>query len=71
MLLVEFLRLISSPARLMVSWAGCHGWAARCHHTIDKPIGHNGDIGIVPQPAIDLGVQRRNLHLGDLATNFR
>ncbi|MBP6017179.1 MAG: cadherin domain-containing protein [Candidatus Promineofilum sp.] len=50
---------ISSPAHLKVKLGGfATAGQLVVYKTIDKPIGHNGDIGIVPTRQIDLGVQQ-------------
>ncbi|MCW5846032.1 MAG: cadherin domain-containing protein [Anaerolineae bacterium] len=61
---------ISSPARLMVKLGGfATAGQLVVYHTIDKPIGHNGDIGIVPNRQIDLGVQQPGTYYIWVITN--
>lgn len=61
---------IKSPAHLMVKLGGfATAGQLVVYHTIDKPIGHNGDIGIVPNRQIDLGVQQPGTYYIWVITN--
>ncbi len=61
---------INSPAHLKVKLGGfATAGQLVVYHTIDKPIGHNGDIGVVPNRQIDLGVQQPGTYYIWVITN--